>query len=147
MSSSGGASTSIGANVLFFGSRYKERDYLYRNELETYEAEGRKSVWSRHTLTDQHNNTGKVVLSTAFSRDTDKKVYVQHRIKENSAFLWKLIEEQGAHLYICGDAQYMAPDVHKALKEIIVAEGNRTEVRNTDDSVIRIPSYTSFEIG
>eukprot|EP01102_Stenamoeba_stenopodia_P022531 TRINITY_DN942_c0_g1_i1.p1 TRINITY_DN942_c0_g1~~TRINITY_DN942_c0_g1_i1.p1 ORF type:complete len:678 (-),score=214.25 TRINITY_DN942_c0_g1_i1:157-2190(-) len=109
MKTQGGSATSVGANVLFFGCRFKERDYLYRKELENYEAEG------------------KLVLSTAFSRDTDKKVYVQHRIKENSSFLWKLLEEQGAHLYICGDAQYMAPDVHKALKEIIITEGNRTE--------------------
>lgn len=100
----------LGANVLFFGCRHSDRDYLYREELEALVEKGHLSLF------------------TAFSRDqADRKVYVQHRLLEAGAFVWKLLEEQSAHLYICGDAQYMAPDVHKALLEIITTQGGKSQ--------------------
>jgi sulfite reductase (NADPH) flavoprotein alpha-component len=54
-----------------------------------------------------------------------EKVYVQHRIREDGAEIWRLLE-RGAHFYVCGDAAHMAGDVHQALLEIIATQGRRT---------------------
>jgi sulfite reductase (NADPH) flavoprotein alpha-component len=61
-------------------------------------------------------------LDLAFSRDQPDKVYVQHRLLENAAALWSWLED-GAHLYVCGDAQRMARDVDAGLAYIIAKEG------------------------
>ena len=61
-------------------------------------------------------------LTCAWSRDTDEKVYVQHKLKERSDEVWQWLEE-GAAIYVCGDASGMAPDVHAALIEIAEANG------------------------
>ncbi len=65
-------------------------------------------------------------LDSAFSRDQDHKIYVQHRILEQGETLWQWIE-RGAHLYICGDAERMAKDVHQALIEVIKQHGGKSE--------------------
>ncbi|MEM8592759.1 MAG: sulfite reductase [NADPH] flavoprotein alpha-component, partial [Pseudomonadota bacterium] len=64
-------------------------------------------------------------LSVAFSRDQARKIYVQDRIRENAAEIWAWLEE-GAHLYICGDANKMARDVQVALEGLIAQEGGRS---------------------
>ncbi len=92
-------------NWLFFGDQKSDHDFLYREELEGYLKEG--------TLTR---------LSTAFSRDQDRKVYVQHRMAEAGADIWQWLKE-GAHFYVCGDAKRMAADVDNALKQIVVDHG------------------------
>jgi sulfite reductase (NADPH) flavoprotein alpha-component len=92
-------------NWLFFGDQKSDVDFLYREELEGYLKEG--------TLTR---------LTTAFSRDQDRKVYVQHRMAEAGAEIWQWLKE-GAHFYVCGDAKRMAADVDTALKQIIVDHG------------------------
>ena len=56
-------------------------------------------------------------ITTAFSRDQKKKVYVQHRIEQHSKEIWKWIKN-GAYFYVCGDKEYMAKDVHKTLIKI-----------------------------
>jgi sulfite reductase (NADPH) flavoprotein alpha-component len=61
-------------------------------------------------------------LDVAFSRDTDEKVYVQHRILEKSRELYTWLQE-GAHIYVCGDEKHMAHDVHSALITVIQQEG------------------------
>lgn len=61
---------------------------------------------------------GKIKLRTAFSRDQERKVYVQHRIAEDKDAIWSMLEG-GAHVYVCGDAKHMAGDVHNALLTII----------------------------
>ena len=61
-------------------------------------------------------------LDVAFSRDTDKKVYVQHKMLENAAEIFKWLQE-GAHFYVCGDMENMASDVHHALVKIVEEEG------------------------
>ncbi len=61
-------------------------------------------------------------LDVAFSRDQHEKVYVQHRLLEQAEQVWQWIE-QGAYLYVCGDAQYMAKDVHQALITIAIQQG------------------------
>ena len=58
-------------------------------------------------------------FTTAWSRDQEEKIYVQHRLKEHGAEIWEWFEN-GAYFYICGDKTYMAKDVHKAL--IAIAE-------------------------
>jgi sulfite reductase (NADPH) flavoprotein alpha-component len=97
-----------GRSWLFFGDQYSALDFLYQDELEQYQKDG---VLTR--------------LETAFSRDTGQKVYVQHRMLENSKELFEWIES-GAYFYICGDKEYMAKDVHNTLISIIEKEGTMT---------------------
>jgi sulfite reductase (NADPH) flavoprotein alpha-component len=97
-----------GGNWLFFGAQKSSCDFFYKEELETYQSEG---VLTR--------------LDTAFSRDQDFKIYVQHRMVENAKELWNWFE-QGAHFYVCGDASRMAKDVDKALHEIVEIGGGRS---------------------
>jgi sulfite reductase (NADPH) flavoprotein alpha-component len=94
-----------GRNWLFFGDRSFECDFLYQAEWLDWRKRG---VLTR--------------IDVAFSRDQAEKVYVQHRLRENGAVLWAWLQE-GAHLYVCGDAERMAPDVHRALLEIIQRHG------------------------
>lgn len=99
------ARKSPGDNWLFFGDQHEAYDFLYESELTDYVHSG---VLSR--------------LDTAFSRDGDTKVYVQDRMRENSAELWAWLN-RGAHFYVCGDATRMAADVERALLHIITQEG------------------------
>jgi sulfite reductase (NADPH) flavoprotein alpha-component len=94
-----------GKNWLFFGDRTLRQDFLYQLELQRRLRNG--------TLTR---------LDVAFSRDQAQKIYVQQRLRENASdvFAWL---EAGAHLYVCGDSERMAPDVHEALRQIIADEG------------------------
>jgi sulfite reductase (NADPH) flavoprotein alpha-component len=62
-------------------------------------------------------------MDVAFSRDTAEKVYVQHRMLEQSKELFQWLQE-GAHVYICGDEKHMAHDVHQTLIAIIEKEGS-----------------------
>jgi len=93
-----------GGNWLFFGAQRSSCDFFYKEELEAYQRQG---VLTR--------------LDTAFSRDQDFKIYVQHRMVENAKELWNWLE-QGAHFYVCGDASRMAKDVDKALHEMVEAD-------------------------
>ena len=95
-----------GRNWLFFGDQRRDADFLYEEELRSYERDG--------LLTR---------LDTAFSRDQAERVYVQHRMRERSAELWSWLEE-GASLYVCGAAR-MARDVDAALAAIIARQGRR----------------------
>jgi sulfite reductase (NADPH) flavoprotein alpha-component len=65
-------------------------------------------------------------LDTAFSRDQQEKIYVQHRMLEHGAELWAWLE-QGAHFYVCGDATFMARDVDHALRKIVRTHGGMDE--------------------
>jgi len=98
----GGAS---GRNWLFTGNPVRATDFLYGDELLGYQ---RRGVLTR--------------LDLAFSRDQAEKIYVQQRMLEHSAELFGWLED-GACLYVCGDARHMAEDVQKTLLEIIAAEG------------------------
>jgi sulfite reductase (NADPH) flavoprotein alpha-component len=94
-----------GPNWLFFGDQRREFDFLYQEEMETYQRGG--------LLTR---------LDLAFSRDQERKVYVQQRMMENAAEMWKWLQE-GAHFYVCGDARRMALDVDHALHAIVAQQG------------------------
>lgn len=98
-----------GSNWLFFGDRRFRTDFLYQTEWQRWLKEG---VLER--------------MNVAFSRDSDEKVYVQDRMREHSRELYAWLEA-GAYFYVCGDAEYMAPDVHQALVDIVREEGGRTE--------------------
>ena len=89
--------------ILFFGCR-DESDYIYKDEIIEFVDNG--------TLAK---------VEVAFSRKQDAKVYVQHKIVANSAIVNELIS-RGAHLYICGDAKYMAPAVRAAFCDVFKKE-------------------------
>jgi NADPH-dependent sulfite reductase flavoprotein alpha-component len=97
-----------GANWLFFGERHEASEFYYRDELDAFRRSG---VLTR--------------LDTAFSRDGSTKLYVQDRMRESAAELWKWIAD-GAHLYVCGDAARMARDVDEALRGIVAEHGGRS---------------------
>ena len=64
-------------------------------------------------------------MNAAFSRDQEQKIYVQDHLLENAQEIYAWLEE-GAHFYVCGDAERMAGDVHKALIKIISDQGGKT---------------------
>lgn len=98
-----------GRNWLFFGDRQFHNDFLYQAEW---------LAWRKRGLLTR--------LDVAFSRDAVQKTYVQHRMREQGADLYAWMEG-GAHIYVCGDAAAMAPDVEQALLETIVRHGGRSD--------------------
>ena len=98
-----------GKNWLFFGEQHAASDFYYRDELTAMQHDG--------LLTN---------LSLAFSRDQAQKIYVQDRIREQGAELWRWLEE-GAQLYVCGDASRMARDVEQALRDVARQHGGMSE--------------------
>lgn len=102
------ATQAKGKAWLFFGEVSQKTCYFYADEWEGYLADG--------TLTK---------LTTAWSRDQAEKIYVQHKMLENSVDFYAWLE-QGAIFYVCGDASRMAVDVDKALHSIIEKEGGKT---------------------
>ena len=99
---------------LFFGEQTADHDFLFRNEMQAWLADG--------TLTR---------LDTAFSRDQATKIYVQDRMRGNAAELWRWFQD-GAHFFVCGDATRMARDVDTTLRRIAVTEGGLTEDQAKD---------------
>jgi len=99
-----------GANWLFFGNPHEADDYLYKDELEQMQQDG--------VLTK---------LDLAFSRDQAEKIYVQNRMLENGAELWKWLSEDNGSFYVCGDASRMAKDVDAALRSIAQEHGKLSE--------------------
>lgn len=95
-----------GPNWLFFGEQHATTDFYYRDEIETMHSDG--------FLTE---------LDLAFSRDQREKVYVQHLMRKRGAQLWQWLQD-GAHLYICGNAAPMAKDVDRTLCEIVSQHGH-----------------------
>lgn len=100
-----------GSTWLFYGDRHAQGDFLYRQELESFVARG--------TLTR---------LDTAFSRDGPQKVYVQHRMQEHGRELWQWLQD-GANVYVCGDATHMARDVDATLQAIIARHGRKSDAQ------------------
>ena len=98
-----------GNTWLFFGDQHFTTDFLYQTEWQEWLEDGTLSK-----------------LDVAFSRDTDKKVYVKHKIAENSEQFNRWIEN-GATIYVCGDESKMAKDVHQAIKNVLIKEQNLSE--------------------
>lgn len=94
-----------GKNWLFFGNPHFTEDFLYQVEWQSYVKEG--------LLTR---------IDLAWSRDQQQKIYVQDKLREQGAELWRWIND-GAHIYVCGDANRMAKDVEHTLLEVIAEYG------------------------
>jgi sulfite reductase (NADPH) flavoprotein alpha-component len=94
-----------GKNWLFFGNPHFTEDFLYQVEWQRYVKEG---VLSR--------------IDLAWSRDQQQKIYVQDKLREQGAEVWRWIQE-GAHIYVCGDANRMAKDVENTLLELVAEHG------------------------
>lgn len=102
-----------GRNWLFFGEQHKATEFFYENE------------WQQWLQSDTFR------LDTAFSRDQENKVYVQHRMLDHGKEIFEWLEE-GAYLYVCGDAHRMAKDVDAALHLIAQVHGNMDEAGSKD---------------
>jgi sulfite reductase (NADPH) flavoprotein alpha-component len=99
------AQGATGRNWLVFGARHFDSEFLYQVE---WQDAARKGLLQRVDL--------------AFSRDRTPRAYVQDRLREAGADLFAWLEG-GAYLYVCGDSEHMAPDVHAALVEVVEAHG------------------------
>ncbi|MGN6570955.1 MAG: sulfite reductase subunit alpha [Pseudolabrys sp.] len=94
-----------GRNWLFFGHQRSDHDFFYEEELTAMRAAGHLTR-----------------LTLAWSRDGKEKIYVQHRMREVGRDIWAWLND-GAHVYVCGDAQRMAKDVEAALTDIVAQHG------------------------
>lgn len=103
-----------GNQWLIFGNQNYDADFLYRSDLESWLEKG---VISK--------------LDLAFSRDTENKIYVQHRIEENGADFYKWLRN-GATVYLCGDKDEMAKGVHQSLVNVLVQHGDFTQAQAED---------------
>jgi sulfite reductase (NADPH) flavoprotein alpha-component len=104
-----------GKNWLFFGAQRESCDYAYKEDFDQFKRDG--------LLTR---------LDCAWSRDQTHKVYVQHRLLENGAEIWRWIDGEGAQFFVCGDARRMAKDVDAALRKIIQEKGGKTEEQTNE---------------
>ncbi|MDO6506090.1 assimilatory sulfite reductase (NADPH) flavoprotein subunit [Colwellia sp. 4_MG-2023] len=120
------ARDATGDNWMFFGDQTFTQDFLYQVEWQNYLKSG--------LLTR---------MDVAFSRDQAEKIYVQDRLKEQASdvFAWL---ERGAHLYICGDANRMAKDVHQTLIEII-AEHGKLSTEQAEDYLKSLRSNKRYQ--
>jgi sulfite reductase (NADPH) flavoprotein alpha-component len=98
-----------GKNWLFFGAQREACDYAYKDEFARMKDDG---VLTR--------------IDCAFSRDQAHKIYVQHRMLENGAEIWKWIDSEGGQFFVCGDAKRMAKDVDAALRKIVQEHGGKS---------------------
>lgn len=98
-----------GNTWLFFGEQYFTTDFLYQTEWQ---------AWLKDETLAK--------LDLAFSRDTDDKVYVQHRIAQQSELFYRWLQD-GAAIYVCGDEKHMAKDVHETIRSVIAQEGDMSE--------------------
>lgn len=101
-----------GKNWLFFGDRHSSSDFLYREEMEDFHQSG--------VLTN---------LDLAFSRDQEEKVYVQHRMLENSKEFFRWVDQLGAVIYLCGNKRTMGIDVKETIQSILTSEGDLTDLQ------------------
>lgn len=98
-----------GNTWLFFGEQYFTTDFLYQTEWQ---------AWLKDETLAK--------LDLAFSRDTEEKIYVQHRIAQQSELFYQWLQD-GAAIYVCGDEKHMAKDVHDTIRSVIEQEGDMSE--------------------
>lgn len=121
------AGEKVGQTVLFYGCRNRNEDFLYKDEWD----EMKKSLGDSFTII------------TAFSRETAKKVYVQHRLKENAKLINDLLQQK-ANFYVCGDAANMAREVNVVLGQII-AEQRGIEPQKGEEIVKSMRSSNMYQ--
>jgi len=102
------ATQATGPNWLYFGHQRSDYDFFYEDELKQMRRSGHLTR-----------------LTLAWSRDSEEKIYVQHRMRDDGRDIWAWLE-RGAHVYVCGDALRMAKDVERALIDIVAAHGKRS---------------------
>ncbi|MEO7317373.1 MAG: sulfite reductase subunit alpha, partial [Chthoniobacteraceae bacterium] len=100
-------SGATGKNWLFFGEQREAQDFFYRDQF---------TKWA---------SDGALRMDLAFSRDQERKIYVQHRMEERGADIWAWLQE-GADFFVCGDKNKMAADVDAALHKIAETHGGKT---------------------
>lgn len=115
-----------GENIMFFGCRFERQDYVYKSEL---------TKWSE---------TGQIKLYSAFSRDDVDKVYVQHLMGRCRNKLWEVINEEGGHVYVCGDGGKMAEDVDKELRGIC-GECGGLDSKQVDDYMNKLSKEKRYQ--
>ncbi|CAO3643718.1 unnamed protein product [Cunninghamella echinulata] len=101
----------VGTTLLFFGCRRSNEDFLYADE------------WPELFNQLNDNNDGSRII-TAFSRETDQKVYVQHKVREYGEEVWRLLAKEGGYLYVCGDAKRMAKDITQTVMDLAKQYGH-----------------------
>ncbi len=116
-----------GRNWLFFGAQREACDYSYGDEFAKMRKDG--------LLTR---------IDCAFSRDQKHKIYVQHRMLENAAEIWKWIDGEGAQFFVCGDAKRMAKDVDAALRKIVQEHGGKS-VEEANEYVEKLKSDKRYK--
>jgi sulfite reductase (NADPH) flavoprotein alpha-component len=120
------ATGQTGDNWLFFGEQREQLDFLYKDQLEGMHKDG---VLTR--------------LSTAFSRDQARKIYVQDRMQEHAAELFSWLE-RGAYFYVCGDATRMAKDVETALLDVI-AKGSHGTLDHAEEYLATMKKQKRYQ--
>ena len=103
------ATGATGKNWLFFGAQHQSCDFAYGDEFDVFKKEG--------LLTQ---------LDCAWSRDQAEKDYVQHRLRDRAAEIWKWLDGERAYFFVCGDAKRMAKDVDATLRKIVQEQGGKT---------------------
>jgi len=116
-----------GKNWLFFGAQREKCDYAYKEDFEQLKRDG---VLTR--------------IDCAWSRDQAHKIYVQHKLLENAAEIWRWIDGEGAQFFVCGDAKRMAKDVDAALRKIIQAHGGKS-VEQANEYVEKLKSDKRYK--
>ena len=116
-----------GKNWLFFGSQHEHCDFAYGDEFNAYL---KKGLLAR--------------LDCAWSRDQPQKIYVQHKMTENAAEIWKWIDGEGAHFFVCGDARRMAKDVDATLRTIVREQGGKN-VEQANEYVEKLKSDKRYK--
>jgi sulfite reductase (NADPH) flavoprotein alpha-component len=116
-----------GKSWLFFGSQHQHCNYFYEDELDAFKRDG---VLTR--------------LDCAWSRDQEGKSYVQHKMLENAAEIWKWMDAEGGQFFVCGDARRMAKDVDAALRTIIQEQGGKSE-EQTNEYVEKLKSDKRYK--
>lgn len=115
-----------GRNWLFFGNQTRRADFLYEEQITDWQKSGHLTR-----------------LDLAFSRDQEAKLYVQHKMLEHAAELWRWLE-MGSHFYVCGDATRMAKDVDEALHQVVQRAGGKT-VEEAKSYIAKLKSEKRYQ--
>ena len=116
-----------GKNWLFFGAQHVNCDFAYEEDFDTFLKEG---ILTR--------------LDCAWSRDQAHKIYVQHKLADNAAEIWKWIDAESAQFFVCGDARRMAKDVDATLRKIVQEQGGKS-VDQANEYVEKLKSEKRYK--
>jgi len=116
-----------GKNWLYFGAQREKCDYAYKEDFDRFKRDG---ILTR--------------FDCAWSRDQAHKIYVQHKLLENAAEIWKWLDSEGAQFFVCGDARRMAKDVDAALRKIVQEQGGKS-VNDANSYVEKLKSDKRYK--